>query len=101
MNHLIFCRFALVTASISVLAQTPQPRFDSATISGLPARNIGSAMMSGRIAAIDAIDENGKVTIFAGSASGGVWKSVNGGSTFKPVFDDTTAQSIGAVAIDR
>jgi photosystem II stability/assembly factor-like uncharacterized protein len=78
-----------------------QPKFDSATISGLPARNIGSAMMSGRVAAIDAIDENGKVTVFAGSASGGVWKSVNGGTTFKPVFDNAAVQSIGAVAIDR
>lgn len=75
-------------------------RFDSGTISGLPARNIGSAQMSGRIAAVDAIVEDGRTTVFAGSASGGVWKSVNGGSTFKPVFDDQAVQSIGAVAID-
>jgi len=39
-------------------------KFDSATISGLSARNIGSASMSGRIAAIDAVDENGRVTMF-------------------------------------
>ena len=35
-------------------------KFDSATISGLPARNIGSAVMSGRIAAVDAIDQDGR-----------------------------------------
>src|SRR5689334_9805148 len=75
-------------------------KFDSATISGLPARNIGSAMMSGRIAAVAAVNENGRVTVFAGSASGGVWKSINGGTTFKPVFDSASALSIGAVAID-
>src|SRR5258708_17780140 len=50
-------------------------KFDSATISGLPVRNIGSAMMSGRVAAIDAITEDGRLTVFVGSASGGGWKT--------------------------
>jgi photosystem II stability/assembly factor-like uncharacterized protein len=81
-------------------AQTPAPRYDSGTISGLSARNIGSATMGGRIAAIDAVDENGKITVFTGSASGGVWKSINGATTFKPVFDREAVQSIGAVTID-
>jgi photosystem II stability/assembly factor-like uncharacterized protein len=76
-------------------------KFDAATVSGLPARNIGSATMSGRIAAVDAVDKDGRVTFLVGSASGGVWKSVNGGTTFKPVFDRESVQSIGAVAIDR
>jgi photosystem II stability/assembly factor-like uncharacterized protein len=67
---------------------------------GLPARNIGSATMSGRIAAVDAIEENGRITVFVGAASGGVWKSLNGGTTYKPVFDREDVQSIGAVAID-
>lgn len=80
-------------------AQAPY-RFDAAAVSGLPARNIGSATMSGRIAALDAIDEKGRITVFVGAASGGVWKSVNGGTTFKPVFDREDVQSIGAVAID-
>ena len=75
-------------------------KFDAATVSGLPARNIGSATMSGRIAAVDAIDQDGRITVFVGSASGGVWKSVNGGTTYKPVFDRESVQSIGAVAID-
>jgi len=84
----------------SVLLLPAQVRYDAGTISGLPARNIGSAAMSGRISAVDAVYESGRLTIFAGSASGGVWKSVNGGSTFKPVFDDAASQSIGAVAVD-
>jgi len=75
-------------------------KFDAATISGLPARNIGSATMSGRIAAVAAVNENGRLTVFVAAASGGVWKSVNGGTTFKPVFDRQSVQSIGAVAID-
>src|SRR5579863_7859511 len=85
--------------SVAVCAQQAT-KFDAATISGLPARNIGSATMSGRIAAIAAVNENGRLTLFAGSASGGVWKSVNGGTTFKPVFDRQSVQSIGALAID-
>ena len=73
--------------------------FDSDTISGLGARNIGSATMSGRIAAVAAVKENGRLTVYAGTASGGVWKSMNGGTTFKPVFDKQPVQSIGAVAV--
>jgi photosystem II stability/assembly factor-like uncharacterized protein len=85
----------------TMVGQEPRPvKFDSGTISGLNARNIGAAVMSGRIAAIDAVDENGKITVFAGSASGGVWKSINGTTTFKPVFDRQEVQSIGAVTID-
>src|SRR5579862_4842873 len=71
------------------------------TISGLGARNIGSAAMSGRIAAIAGRQEkDGKVTLFVGAASGGVWKSTDGGTTFKPVFDREPVQSIGAIALD-
>ena len=75
-------------------------KYDSETISGLGARNIGSATMSGRIAAVDAIQEGQRLTVYVGTASGGVWKSLNGGTTFKPVFDKQGVQSIGAVTID-
>jgi photosystem II stability/assembly factor-like uncharacterized protein len=89
----------LALATVTV-AQTPAVRFDSETISGLGARNIGSATMSGRVAAIDAVQEGQRLTVYIGAASGGVWKSVNGGSTFKAVFDKQPVQSIGAVTID-
>ncbi|HTT33065.1 MAG TPA: glycosyl hydrolase, partial [Methylomirabilota bacterium] len=77
-----------------------EAKFDSDTISGLGARNIGSAAMSGRVAAVAAVKEDGRLTVYVGAASGGVWKSRNGGTTFKPVFDKEAAQSIGAIAID-
>ena len=76
-------------------------KVDSETISGLGARNIGSAAMSGRVAALDAIQEGNRLTVYIGAASGGVWKSVNSGTTYKPVFDKQPVQSIGALAIDR
>lgn len=75
-------------------------KFDSGTISGLPARNIGSAAMSGRIAALAGVKEEGRTTLYVGSASGGVWKSIDGGSNFRPIFDRERVQSIGAIAID-
>jgi photosystem II stability/assembly factor-like uncharacterized protein len=83
-----------------LIAQQPAVKVDSETISGLGARNIGSAAMSGRIAALAAVHEGQRLTIYVGAASGGVWKSVNGGTTFKPVFDRQPVQSIGAVTID-
>jgi photosystem II stability/assembly factor-like uncharacterized protein len=73
---------------------------DSGTISGLGARNIGSATMSGRIAAVAGRIVGGKTLLYVGAASGGVWKSQDGGTTFKPVFDKQQVQSIGAIAID-
>ncbi|HEV3206030.1 MAG TPA: glycosyl hydrolase [Terriglobales bacterium] len=96
---LIFAIVVLLLVPATTIAQQPV-KFDAATISGLPARNIGSAAISGRIAAVDAVTEGGRLTVFAGTASGGVWKSVNGGTTFRPVFDRQPVQSIGAVAID-
>ncbi|MHB8418223.1 MAG: WD40/YVTN/BNR-like repeat-containing protein [Myxococcales bacterium] len=77
-----------------------EPAFDSTLVSGVGARNIGSAAMSGRISALDAFVDRGKTTLYVGAASGGVWKSEDGATTFKPVFDDQKVQSIGAIAVD-
>src|SRR5271168_1877884 len=85
---------------LACVARAQNVKFDSDSISGLGARNIGSATMSGRVAAVAATKVDGRITIYVGSASGGVWKSLNGGATFKPVFDKEDAQSIGALAID-
>ncbi len=103
MKKLSICSVALLGIG-ALLALAPgagaQVKVDSDTISGLGARNIGSATMSGRVAAVAAVREKGRLTVYIGSASGGVWKSMNGGTTFKPVFDKQDVQSIGAIAID-
>ena len=98
------CRFAVVMSftlmMVAASAPAQEAKFDSDSISGLGARNIGSATMSGRVSAIAAVKEDGRLTVYVGSASGGVWKSANGGTTFKPVFNKEAVQSIGALAID-
>src|ERR1700738_858568 len=98
-----FSKFFLATAFcfIIISASAQQAPFNSSTISGLGARNIGSAAMSGRISAIAGTREpSGKITLFVGAASGGVWKSDDGGTRYRPVFDEQPAQSIGAIALD-
>ncbi|HEY2030810.1 MAG TPA: hypothetical protein VGH20_16550 [Myxococcales bacterium] len=75
--------------------------FDSGVISGLGARNIGSAAMSGRISAVAGrVEAKGTTTLYIGAASGGVWKSQDSGTTFRSVFDKQPVQSIGAIALD-
>src|SRR5438874_12828414 len=94
----VFLSLSLVTSSAFGTNDAP---YNSATISGLGARNIGSATMSGRISAIAGVKEpSGKITLLVGAASGGIWKSDDGGTRFRPVFDEQSAQSIGAIAID-
>lgn len=62
---------------------------------------IGPTNISGRCTDVEAVMPRGKsYTIWIGSASGGVWKSENEGSTFEPVFDDMPSASIGDIAID-
>jgi photosystem II stability/assembly factor-like uncharacterized protein len=85
---------------IPALLGAQEIKFDSDTISGLGARNIGSAQMSGRVTSLAAVRENGRLTVYVGSASGGIWKSVNDGTTFKPMFDKQPVLSVGAIAID-
>ncbi len=90
--------FLVLTVFVPVFGFAQDVPIDSETFEGFAARPIGPAAMGGRIAAIDAVQEQ-RLAIYVGAASGGVWKSVDGGTTFEPVFDKQS-QSIGAVTID-
>jgi photosystem II stability/assembly factor-like uncharacterized protein len=89
--------FALALATFAVAQDVT---LDSDTLSGLPIRSIGPAATGGRIADIVAVREGERLTIYIGSSSGGVWKSVDSGTTFKPIFDKQPSLSIGSLAID-
>ena len=86
----------VIFTAVSAQAAT---RIDSATFGALEARPIGPAVMSGRIAALDGVASNPKI-LYVGAANGGLWKTINGGSSFKPIFDRDT-QSIGTIAVDQ
>jgi len=85
--------FCLLTAAIS------QTQINSATFGMMEARWLGPGTMSGRITAIEGVNDDGK-TIYVGTAGGGIWKTTNAGASFKPIFDKY-CQSIGAIAIDQ
>ena len=63
-------------------------------------RNIGPGGMSGRVTSIDVVHSNPDI-MYAGTASGGLWKSTSGGIKWNPIFDNEATASIGAVAIQQ
>ncbi|MBT8143650.1 MAG: glycosyl hydrolase, partial [Gammaproteobacteria bacterium] len=77
----------------------PEAGLNEHTLKGLKWRSIGPAFMSGRIADI-AIDPNDRSTWYVAVGSGGVWKTVNAGTTWQPIFEDQASYSIGSVTID-
>lgn len=93
-NIIIFLGLLLTT--ISGFAQ----ELNMDLVKGITVRSIGPAGMSGRVTAIDAVHAQPEI-IYAGTASGGLWKSENGGVNWLPVFDSVQTMSIGAVAIDQ
>src|SRR6185436_1825711 len=100
-QKLFFLSLILILVQCSVYGENlPPAHFDSASVSGLGVRNIGPAKVSGRVAAVAVTSVDGKTLIYGGAASGGAWKSEDGGTTFNPVFDKNTVQSIGAISID-
>lgn len=94
-------RIVVLAALVGALPVPPTAaglKIDSNTFGGLRARDIGPATMSGRVSAIDGVP-GPPLTLWVGAASGGVWKSEDGGVTFEAVFDDHP-QSIGAIRVD-
>ncbi len=71
----------------------------SSTFSGLSFRSIGPAWASGRVASL-AVNPDNHSEIYAGVAAGNIWKTVNNGTTWSPVFDSYGAYSIGCIKID-
>ncbi|HET7618108.1 MAG TPA: hypothetical protein VFK20_06325 [Vicinamibacterales bacterium] len=93
---------ALVTVSAQTTAPAALPSGASpgpqALVADLHWRNVGPAVMGGRIDDIVADPANPAV-IYIGAASGGVWKTVNAGTTWTPIFDDDGTTSIGDLAL--
>ncbi|HEY6148628.1 MAG TPA: glycosyl hydrolase, partial [Thermoanaerobaculia bacterium] len=73
--------------------------FNSETFKGLELRSLGPAVTSGRITDI-AVDPKNPSRWFVAAADGGVWRTVNAGTSFQPVFDGEASHSIGCVTVD-
>jgi len=91
---------AVCVAALMIGANTAFAEIDTELMAGIKGRVVGPAAMSGRVAAVDAVDSNPNHMV-AGSATGGVWITKNGGLNWTPVFDKEECASIGAVAIDQ
>ncbi len=98
---------ALLAVSVWAFAQkkdakaaaAKEEKKDEIAIPGIKFRNIGPAVTSGRISDF-AVNPNNIHEYYVASASGGVWKTVNAGTTYEPIFDGQGSYSIGCVTLD-
>src|SRR5678815_3855515 len=96
-------RFALLAVGAAVsLAQTSEAQLstplDSASLAAFRWRNIGPAVMGGRVTDIEVDPRNSKI-FYVATAAGGIWKTVNNGTMFFPLFDKERVISMGDLAI--
>jgi photosystem II stability/assembly factor-like uncharacterized protein len=94
---------AFLAAAFAAFASAASAQPKAATLTpdhlkGFEFRNIGPAIMGGRIDDFAVVESNPSV-FYVGTASGGILKTTNGGTTFEPVFDDQLVSSIGDLAI--
>jgi len=86
----------LLVAALAIVVPAAAQEFEPSTFNGLRYRHVGP--IGNRVSAVVGIpgDPN---TYLIGAASGGVFKSTDGGADWRPVFDDQPVQSIGALAV--
>lgn len=79
--------------------QPETKKYSETTFQGLKFRSIGPALTSGRIGDL-AVHPEKNGTYYAAVSSGGVWKTVNSGTTWTPIFDSQESYSIGCITMD-
>ena len=91
--------FSALTLAVapSVWGQAPDL---STTMSALTFREIGPALMGGRISSLEVVESKPQV-FYLGTGTGGLWKTENHGTSWTPLFDDQPTSTIGDVAIDQ
>ncbi|WP_340065853.1 VPS10 domain-containing protein [Ascidiimonas aurantiaca] len=102
-KHFVYLLFFLVVLPVNAQRskgkQTLLPSPSDTIFKGFEFRNIGPAFMSGRIADV-AIHPHNESIWYVAVGSGGVWKTINAGTTWQPIFDEETSYSTGCVTID-
>src|SRR5215471_19523131 len=94
MTHLRRAFLALPVLAGSLLAQANH----DALLKPLKFRAIGPAVMGGRVDDFAVVESDPRI-IYVGSAAGGVFKTVNGGASWEPIFDDQPNSTIGDIAL--
>src|SRR6266487_4582800 len=88
-----------VTVTTAVASATASGiTLDSTLLAGFRWRNIGPANMGGRVSSVTGIPSPSR-TFFVAAAAGGIWKTTNAGTTFRPVFENEKCVSMGELAI--
>ena len=85
--------FGAIAVNLAAAPQSPTDKFKN-----LEFREIGPAVMGGRIDDFAVVESNPDI-VYVGTASGGVWKTTNNGTTWEPVFDKEGVSTIGDIAI--
>lgn len=85
--------------SASTQKKEPEPRLKASTFGAISARNVGPALLSGRVGDI-AVNPRNHSEFYVAVCSGNIWKTTNGGVTFAPIFDSYGAFSIGCITLD-
>jgi photosystem II stability/assembly factor-like uncharacterized protein len=97
-----FVLYSLVALALVHLfwpSEAAQPvALDANPLDAYVARNIGPAKMGGRTVAIAGVDSQPNI-VYVGTASGGVWKTTNGGETWTSIFDNQSSVCVGDVAV--
>jgi photosystem II stability/assembly factor-like uncharacterized protein len=83
---------------VTAVSTTAAPQSPTEKFKNLEFREIGPAVMGGRIDDFAVVESNPNI-VYVGTASGGVWKTTNNGTTWEPVFDKEGVSTIGDIAI--
>ena len=86
---------SLCAGPLSAQLTTP---LDSATLAGFRWRSIGPAVMGGRVTDIEGVPNDSKI-FYVATATGGIWKTINAGTMFFPIFDKERVISMGDIAV--
>jgi photosystem II stability/assembly factor-like uncharacterized protein len=99
MKKVLIIALSLAITQIGVSQSKKKSELSKINLSGLKFRSVGPSLTAGRVADI-AVNQNNNKIYYVAVASGGVWKTENSGTTFKPIFDSQGSYSIGCVQID-
>src|SRR4051812_4839965 len=93
MNRATLLSLSAVLAAAPLAAQT----LDTSVVNAFRWRNVGPSNFMGRLSDVQGIP--GSKTIYVAAAGGGIWKSINGGISWRPIFDDKDVAAFGMLAI--